>query len=97
MAILGVKIKPIWRAGSRVWIRPGECFMSHITIQCIGTTLFRPIFALSRYLFRAGRVQNMAIFGVKHWPLWRAGSRLGSPSGNRFLCHITLQYMETHD
>ena len=30
-----VKIRPLWRAGSRVGIQPGKCFMSHITPQCM--------------------------------------------------------------
>ena len=42
MAILGVKIKPIWRAGSRVGIVPGKCFMSHITPKYMGLHYLGP-------------------------------------------------------
>ena len=42
MAILGVKIKPIWRAGSRVGIVPGKCFMSHITPKYMGQHYLGP-------------------------------------------------------
>ena len=84
MAILGGQnqayMESWFQGGDRTW----KVFYEPYHTQIHGTTLFRPIFALSRYLSRAGRVQNMAIFGVKHWPLWRAGSRLGSPPGNRF-------------
>ena len=54
------------------------------------------IFALSGYLYGAGVVQNMAIFGVKIRHLWRAGSRVRIPPGNGFMCHITPQCMEQH-
>ena len=35
MSILVVKIWPLWRAGSRVKIPPGNGFMCHITPQCM--------------------------------------------------------------
>ena len=52
------------------------------------------IFALSGYLYGAGVVQNMAIFGVKIRHLWLASSRVKIPPGNGFMCHITPQCME---
>ena len=60
------------------------------------TTLLRATFALSRHPSRVPGVQNMAIFGVKIWPLWRAGSRVKIPPGNGFMCHITPQCMEQY-
>ena len=53
----------------------------------------RANYAPSRHLSRMVVVQNMAIFGVKDWPLWRAGSRLTSLPRNCFLQHITLHYI----
>ena len=43
------------------------------------------IFALSGYLYGAGVVQNMAIFGVKIRHLWLASSRVKIPPGNGLL------------
>ena len=54
------------------------------------------IFALSGYLYGAGVVQNMAIFGVKIRHLWLASSRVKIPPGNGFMCHITPQCMEQY-
>ena len=54
------------------------------------------IFALSGYLYGAGVVQNMAIFGVKIRHLWLASSRVKIPPGNGFMCHITPQCIEQH-
>ena len=54
MAILGVKIKPIWRAGFEGGDKTWKVFYEPYHTQIHGTTLFRPIFALSRYLFRPG-------------------------------------------
>ena len=47
------------------------------------------IFALSGYLYGAGVVQNMAIFGVKIRHLWLASSRVKIPPGNGFMCHFS--------
>ena len=35
MTIFGVKIKHLWRAGSRVKITPGNGLMSHFTPKCM--------------------------------------------------------------
>ena len=53
----------------------------------------RAIYAPSRHLSRMVVVQNMAILGVKDWPLWRAGFRLTSLPRNCFMHHITLHFI----
>ena len=96
MAILGVKIKPIWRAGSRVGIGPGKCFMSHITPKCMGQHYLGPFLPSPGIYPGQCGVQNVAIYGVKHRPFWWDASRLWSLPGNSFMYHITLHYMGKH-
>ena len=43
MAIFWVKIKPLWRAGSRVGIPPGKCLVCHITPQCMEQHYLGPL------------------------------------------------------
>ena len=43
MAIFGVKIRPLWQAGSRVGIPSGKCFMCHITPQCMEQHYLGPL------------------------------------------------------
>ena len=43
MAIFWVKIKPLWRAGSRVGIPPGKCLVYHITPQCMEQHYLGPL------------------------------------------------------
>ena len=43
MAISGVKIRPLWWAGSRVGIPSGKCFMCHITPQCMEQHYLGPL------------------------------------------------------
>ena len=47
--------------------------------------------------YGTGEVQTMAISGSKQGSLWRAGYRITTPPGHRFVRHITPYYMAKHD
>ena len=55
------------------------------------------IFALLSHIASAGWGQKWLIFEVKIRSQWQASSRAGNQPGNRFMCHITSQYMGQHD
>ena len=54
------------------------------------------IFALLSHIASAGWGQKWLIFEVKIRSQWQASSRAGNQPGNRFMCHITSQYMGPH-
>ena len=68
-----VKIRPLWRAGSRVGIQPGKCFMSHITYQSMGQHYLGPLLpSPGTYGWEWCKIQpffslNQAIFMAKHF------------------------------
>ena len=63
-----VNIRPLWRAGSRGWIWPGKCFMSHITPQCMGQHYSGPFLpSPSTYLVQWGSENHYFWVKNSHW------------------------------
>ena len=70
-AILGVKIGPLWRAGSGVGISFGKCFMSHITPQCMAKHEQGPFLPPPGTHPGPGVVQKRLFWGSKSGPYGR--------------------------
>ena len=74
-----------------------KLFYAPYHISLYGQTWLRAIFDLSMHPYGTGEVQTMAISGSKQGSLWRAGYRITTPPGHRFVRHITPYYMAKHD
>ena len=96
MAIFGVKIRHLWRAGFQGEDPTWKWFYVPYHTPMHGTTLFRAIFALSRHPSRVPGVQKCLFLRSDSGHYGRLSPGHIVPPGKCLVRHITPQCMEQH-